>query len=228
MIPRDRIAVALDLDEPDAAVALARRVEPWVGVAKVGHELWAAAGPAIVDRLHDIGMAVFCDLKYHDIPTTVHRAARVIGRLGARYLNMHAAGGVAMLRAGVEGLAEGAKEASVDLPVALAVTVLTSDADASAFADRLECAIESGCGGVVCSAHEIAAVRVRAPEFVTVVPGIRLPGGDTHDQARIATPQDALQAGASVIVVGRALTRADDPAAVAAGIAASRSVGTGA
>ena len=219
MIPRERLAVALDFDDVETALALAKRVEPWFGVAKVGLELWATAGPTIVAALRDTGFEVFCDLKYHDIPTTVGRAARVIGRLGARYLNIHACGGVDMLRAGVEGFEEGARDARFPSPVALGVTVLTSDLDAGAFDARLAWAIDAGCGGVVCSAHEIAAVRARDESLVTVVPGIRLERGDRHDQARVATPEFALSAGASVIVVGRALTRAAEPEAVAEEIA---------
>jgi orotidine-5'-phosphate decarboxylase len=221
VIPRERLALALDVDDAERALALAKRVEPWFGVAKVGLELWAAAGPPVVAALRDAGLDVFCDLKFHDIPTTVGRAARVVGRLGVRYLNFHAAGGVDMLRAGVDGLADGARDARVAPAVALGVTVLTSDPDTSAFDARLTCAIEAGCGGVVCSAHEIAAVRARDRRLVTVVPGIRLAGGEVHDQARVATPASALRAGASVIVVGRAVTDAPQPEAVAEAIARS-------
>ena len=115
---RARLAVALDVDDPVAALRLARELQPWFGVAKVGLELYSAAGPDIVGGLTDLGLDVFCDLKLHDIPTTVGRAARVIGALGARYLNFHAQGGVAMLTAGVDGFLAGAAEAGLDAPVA--------------------------------------------------------------------------------------------------------------
>src|SRR5690349_6642051 len=106
-----RLALALDVAPLDEALALARRLREWCDVAKIGLELFSSAGPAAVECMIDLGYDVFLDLKLHDIPTTVGRAARVIGRLGTRYCNFHAAGGEAMLRAGVEGLAEGARDA---------------------------------------------------------------------------------------------------------------------
>src|SRR5690242_21174728 len=121
-----RLGVALDVSNLDDAATLAKRLHEWMPVAKVGLELYSAAGPAAVECLTDLGYDVFLDLKLHDIPTTVGRAARVLGRLGVRYCNFHAAGGEAMLRAAVEGLAAGARDASLAPPVALAVTVLTS------------------------------------------------------------------------------------------------------
>src|SRR3546814_12730275 len=112
---RASLAVALDVDDAVAALRLARDLRPWVGVAKVGLELYSAAGPDVVGSLQDLGYDVFCDLKFHDIPTTVERASRVVGALGARYLNFHAAGGTAMLAAGVEGLRSGAADADLRL-----------------------------------------------------------------------------------------------------------------
>lgn len=216
---KTRLAVALDVPDLDAAAALVQRLRPWVDVAKVGLELFAAAGPDAVRRMRDLDVDVFLDLKLHDIPTTVGRAARVLGRLGVRYCNFHAAGGEAMLRAGVEGLTEGAREASLTAPVPLAVTVLTSDPDTSAFDERLERAVASGCGGVVCSLHEVERVHRVREDFVTVVPGTRVAGDDTHDQARTGTPIEAAQLGADVIVLGRTVTAAGDPEAVAARVA---------
>ena len=212
---RDHLAIALDVPSLDDARRLAEEVAPWFGVAKVGLELFSAAGPAAVEPLRDLGLRVFCDLKLHDIPTTVGRAARVLGRLGVSYLNFHAAGGVDMLRAGVEGVRDGARDAGLDAPVPLAVTVLTSDADASAFEARLACAIDAGCGGVVCSVQEIARVKRSRSDFVAVVPGVRLAGGDTHDQSRVGTPTEVTAAGADVLVVGRLVSAADDPRAAA-------------
>jgi orotidine-5'-phosphate decarboxylase len=214
-VAREHLAIALDVPSLPDALDLARAVAPWVGVAKVGLELYSAAGPAAVEPLADLGLRVFLDLKLHDIPTTVGRAARVLGRLGVHYLNFHAAGGVEMLRAGVDGVRQGAGEAGHATPVPLAVTVLTSDADASAFDARLAAAIEAGCGGVVCSVHEIARVKRARQDFVTVVPGVRLADGDVHDQARVGTPSQVAAAGGDVLVIGRAISAAADRRAAA-------------
>jgi orotidine-5'-phosphate decarboxylase len=227
---RDRLVLALDVDDLAAAVALADRLHPWFGVVKVGLELFAAAGPAAVEKLAAPDRQVFLDLKLHDIPTTVAKAARQVGRLGVGFLTLHTAGGVDMLRAGVEGLETGATEAGVDRPVALGVTVLTSDPDASAFPARLDAAASGGCGGVVCSVRELPAVlRFRgtppnprgSSPLLAVVPGIRLAGGATHDQARVGTPAEAMAAGADLLVIGRAVTGAPDPEEAAAALSAA-------
>jgi len=216
---RDRFALALDVDDLGAAVKLADRLDPWFGVVKVGLELFAGSGPAAVDALTAPGRRIFLDLKLHDIPTTVEKAARQIGRLGVGFVTLHAAGGADMLRAGVAGLAAGAADAGLPEPaVALGVTVLTSDPDAAAFPARLQAAVAGGCGGVVCSVRELPAVKGGSP-LLAVVPGIRLPGGASHDQARVGTPAEALAAGADVLVVGRAVTAAPDPEAAAAALA---------
>ena len=217
---RDRLALALDVDDLAAAVKLADRLHPWFGVVKVGLELFVGAGPAAVEALSAPGRRVFLDLKLHDIPTTVGRAARQVGRLGVGYVTLHTAGGVDMLRAGVDGLEAGAAEAGFDQPAALGVTVLTSDPDSSAFPDRLEAAVAGGCAGVVCSVRELPTVKDRS-QLLTVVPGIRLPGGATHDQARVGTPAEAIAAGADLLVIGRAVTAAPDPEAAAAILSAA-------
>ena len=225
---RDRLALALDVEDLETAARMINDVQPWFGVAKVGLELFAAAGPDAITRLRESGVSVFADLKLHDIPTTVSRAARVLGRLGAGYVNFHAAGGVDMLRAGIDGLAEGARDAGHDAPIGLGVTVLTSDRDTSAFASRLHAAIAAGCDGVVCSWLEIGTVRAARADFVTMVPGVRLADGARHDQARVGTPEQVAAAGASVLVIGRAVTAAGDPRRVAAEIhAAVERVSTG-
>jgi len=215
---RDRLALALDVGGPADAEAVARRLTPWFGIAKVGLELYAEAGPDVFERLRSLGMAVFADLKLYDIPTTVERAARALGRRGVDFLNFPAAGGAAMLEAGVTGLAEGARDGGHPPPVALGVTVLTSEADVSAFGVRLEAAVSAGCDGVVCSAREVTVVKARAPHLTTMVPGIRLPGEAQHDQARVATPADAIGQGADWLVIGRAVTAAGDPEAAAEGV----------
>jgi orotidine-5'-phosphate decarboxylase len=217
---RAHIAVALDVDDLVVAMRLARDLRPYVGVAKVGLELYSAVGPEAIGGLAELGYDVFCDLKLHDIPNTVHRASRVIGALGARYLNVHTSGGVDMVRAGVEGLAEGAADAGLPDPTMLGVTVLTSDTEASEamVTTRLRIAMEAGCGGVVCGAPDLPIVRSIGPRLVTVVPGIRPEGADLDDQSRVATPRVALDAGADILVIGRPITRADDPIAAAASI----------
>jgi orotidine-5'-phosphate decarboxylase len=220
MVSRDRLALALDVDDLAAAVALADRLRPWFGVVKVGLELFTGYGPAAVEALAAPDRRVFLDLKLHDIPTTVGRAARQAGRLGAGFVTLHTAGGADMLRAGVEGLAAGAAERGAPPPVALGVTVLTSDPDASAFPARLEAAVAGGCGGVVCSVRELPVVKEH-PTLLSVVPGIRLPGGSADDQARVGTPAEAIAAGADLLVIGRAVTAAPDPEAAAAALAAA-------
>lgn len=215
---RDRMVLALDVDDLVEAVRLAKVLKPWFGVAKVGLELFSAVGPDAVGTLHDQGYEVFADLKMHDIPTTVGKAARVVGALGVRYLTMHAHGGPAMLRAGVDGLHEGARNADLPTPVALAITVLTSDTEAPQHIvpNRLRVAVEAGCGGIVCSAADLRDIRQLAPRILRVVPGIRPEGGDVHDQARAVPPAAALEEGADLLVIGRAVTLAPDPGAAAA------------
>ena len=199
---------------------MARLVEPWFGVAKVGPELFSAAGPEAVASLIDAGFKVFLDLKLHDIPTTVRRAARVMGALGASYLTLHAHAGPVMLRAGVDGLRDGADAAGLPAPVAVAVTILTSDNDAPShiLGRRVAAAVEGGCGGVVCAAADVHEAKQLAPRLMAVVPGIRMPTNDVHDQARPSTPRQAFEMGADLLVVGRAVTGAEDPAAAAAAL----------
>jgi orotidine-5'-phosphate decarboxylase len=221
---RDRLVLALDVGGLDAARALAARLAPWFATAKVGLELYAEAGPAAFDAIHELGMRVFADLKLHDIPTTVERAAAALGRAGIDTLNFHAAGGVEMLKAGVRGLRAGAHAAGHPAPVALAVTVLTSEPHAEEFGERLRWARHAECDGVVCSAHEIALAHTA--KMRTMVAGIRLPDADVHDQARVATPTDAARAGADWMVIGRAVTAAPDPESVAAAIVAMVDDGT--
>jgi orotidine-5'-phosphate decarboxylase len=220
---RDRLALALDVDDVVAGLRLARDLRPWFGVAKVGLELYSAAGPDVMGPLIELGYDVFVDLKLHDIPNQVGRASRVLGALGASYVTMHASGGIDMLRAGVAGLAEGAGNAGLKPPVAVAVTVLTSDGDAPPHIvpKRLQLAMESGCGGVVCAAADVREVHQYAPAMVKVVPGIRAAGGDAHDQARPATAAEALDAGADLLVIGRAVTATPDPAVAAADLVAA-------
>jgi len=220
---RNRLALALDVDDIIPALRLARELSPWFGTMKVGLELYSATGPEAITTLVDLGVDVFCDLKLHDIPTTVGRAARVVGSLGARYLTLHTAGGPAMVRAGVEGLREGAAGAGAPEPVALGVTVLTSEPEASTHLvqQRVATGLDGGCQGFVCAASDIATVHQLAPSALVVTPGIRPEGAPADDQGRVATPRQAVDAGAGLLVVGRPVTRADDPVAAARALVAS-------
>lgn len=223
--PWDHLALVLDIDDVVAALRLAGELRPFFRVAKVGLELYSAVGPDVVGGLINLGYDVFCDLKLHDIPTTVNRASRVIGALGASYLNVHTSAGVEVVRAGVEGFADGAERAGLPAPTMLGVTVLTSDQDSSdaVLRQRLGVAIDAGCGGVVCGAPDLATVRELGPDLFTVVPGIRPEGTEHHDQVRVATPRAAREAGADLLVIGRAVTEAPDPEAAAAAIVESLS-----
>ncbi|HEV7705772.1 MAG TPA: orotidine-5'-phosphate decarboxylase [Gemmatimonadaceae bacterium] len=213
-----RAIVALDVPDASEADALLTRVGPAADFVKIGSELFTAAGPEIVSRMREERRDVFLDLKWHDIPTTVRNAARAAAKLDVRLVTVHASGGRAMLDAAVEGAGSACG--------VLAVTVLTS-LDATALGQawgrsisrvedevlRLaELAREAGAHGIVCSGAEAAAVRAKYGNTLRLlIPGIRLPGGDAHDQARVVTPEAALNAGASYLVLGRAVTAATDP-----------------
>jgi orotidine-5'-phosphate decarboxylase len=220
---RSRLAIALDVDDSVAAARLAKELRPWFGVAKVGLELFSATGPGMVQELIDSGYDVFLDLKMADIPNTVNKAARVLGALGVSYLTFHAFAGPAVLRAGVEGLAEGAEKAGLRSPSALAVTILTSDPDAPPhiLGKRVAAAVESHCAGVVCAASDVREAKQLAPRMFAVVPAVRPEGTAVQDQVRSATPAEAVAAGADLLVVGRPVTGAADRPAAAAAIAAS-------
>jgi orotidine-5'-phosphate decarboxylase len=219
---RSRLVLALDVDDLEQARRLAVELCPWFGVVKVGLELFSASGPQSVAVLADLGFEVFLDLKLADIPTTVRRAARVLGSLGASYLTVHASGGVEMLRAGVEGLAEGAEAGGLTPPTVLAVTVLTSEAGdpGATLVERVERAVAAGCGGVVCAATDLPEVHRVGPGLRTAVPGIRPRGVAVDDQRRPATPAEAWAAGADLLIIGRAVTAAADRKAAAAAVAA--------
>jgi len=220
-----KLALVLDFDDLVPALRLSRQLRPYFGVAKVGLELYSAAGPDAIGALAEQGYDVFIDLKLLDIPTTVGKAARVLGSIGARYLTLHARGDADMLRAGVEGLREGAAAAGLPDPYPLAVTVLTSDAGAPPhiLPARVALAAETHCGGIVCAAADLAEARQIAPDLLRVVPGIRPTGSDRHDQARAATPREAIDRGADLLVIGRAVTGAEDPVAAAEAIVAELS-----
>jgi len=217
---RPRLALALDVDDSVLAMRWAMRLRPWFGVAKVGLELFSAAGPAAIGALADGGFKVFIDLKIADIPNTSRKAARVLGALGVSYLTVHTFAGRPTLEATAQGLAEGAERAGLPAPVALGVTILTSEVDAPVdlLRARVASARDAGCGGVVCAAPDLGEVKLVAPELLTVVPGIRLAEADKHDHGRWATAGQAFRRGADLLVIGRAVTEAPDPERAAAAI----------
>jgi orotidine-5'-phosphate decarboxylase len=198
--------VALDVPTADAALALVDRLGDACGFYKVGLELFVAAGPAIVETLRARGVDVFLDLKLHDIPNTVAGAVRSAAGLGARLLTVHTSGGAAMLAAA----ADAAAGSGCGI---LGVTVLTSlEAPEGEVLRLAALAADAGLHGVVCSGREAAAVRARWPvDLATLVPGIRPGGAATHDQARVVTPRQAAEAGATYVVLGRAVTQAAEP-----------------
>lgn len=224
MIPRPEnpLVVALDVSDLDTAETLARTLEGTAGLFKVGLELFAAHGPASVERVRSFS-PVFLDLKLHDIPTTVEHAARNAARLGIDMLTVHALGGEAMVAAAVRGASDGAP-ANRPAPAVVAVTVLSSLAGeglASPASLAFE-AVSAGASGVVVSGDDVSVVReVVGAEAVLVVPGIRPAGSNGHDQVRILTPEEAIERGADYLVVGRAISESSDPAAVARAILAS-------
>jgi len=216
-----RVVVALDFPGAAAALSMAGRLPAGTWV-KVGLELFTAAGPGVVEHLSGKGHPVFLDLKVHDIPNTAAGAVRSAAGLGVRLLTVHASGGRAMLEAAAEAAPGGLR--------LLAVTVLTSlddvalaevmgeGAGAEEAVGRLAAlARGSGIDGAVASVRECRALKaVCGEEFLVATPGIRLAGGDVHDQKRVATPADAREAGSDFLVVGRAITAAADPAAALA------------
>lgn len=226
--PRVPIIVALDYANAADALAMARALAGSGCAVKVGKELFTAEGPAIVGRLSELGLPVFLDLKFHDIPNTVAGASRAAAALGAWMINVHASGGREMLVAAREAIATAAAR-----PLLIAVTVLTSfdrgrlaeiglDIEPAVQVERLaRLTREAGLDGVVCSPREITVVKKLGRDFLAVTPGVRPPGSAQDDQPRIATPAAAVAAGADWLVIGRPITRAAAPAAAVADIAAS-------
>jgi orotidine-5'-phosphate decarboxylase len=219
------VFVALDTPDLSRAQRLTAAVRPHVGGIKIGLEFFAANGPGGVRGLAVEGLPIFLDLKLHDIPNTVAKAVEALAPLRPAVLTVHAAGGKAML--------EAARAAAPSETKVVAVTVLTSldrddlaligvDDEPEAQVRRLaELTRAAGCDGIVCSGAEVAAARAVWPDGYLVVPGVRPAGSDTADQKRVITPAEALCVGASMLVIGRPITGAEDPAAAAREIAAS-------
>jgi len=227
MAPRNPLCVALDTPDVAKARALARMLKAHAGYLKLGLEFYYATGAAGYEAVAAEGLPIFLDLKLHDIPNTVAQGLKSLMRLDPKpaIVNVHAQGGAAMLRA--------AREAVGDQAKLIAVTILTSltdddcretghDLGAEALALRLaRFAHREGLDGVVCSPNDLKALRAELPPpFLAVTPGIRPKGADAHDQKRVATPKAALAAGADILVIGRAITGAKDPAAACRAILA--------
>lgn len=221
---KDRLVLALDIDDRREALAIVAELKDLVGMFKVGHQLFTAFGPDIVRQVRETGSRVFLDLKYHDIPNTVAKAAAEAVKLGASLFNVHALGGLDMMKAAAGAAAEAASREGLPLPTVLAVTVLTSMDDLSLrrelkinrslrreVAHLARLAQRAGLHGVVASPQEIRMLRrsVRGP-FVILTPGVRPAWAAADDQKRIMTPGDAVAAGADYLVVGRPVLKAAD------------------
>ena len=219
------IFVAIDTPDLGRARDIARAVRSVAGGLKLGLEFFAANGPAGVAELGEFGLPIFLDLKLHDIPNTVAKAVHALAPLEPAILTVHAAGGLAML--------ENAKAAASPKTKVIAVTVLTrldekdlaaagvKGSPADQVARLAALARAAGLDGIVCSGEEVGAARKAWPEGFFVVPGVRPQGGGAADQKRTVTPRAAIDAGASILVIGRPITEADDPSAAARSIAAT-------
>lgn len=216
-----RIIIALDYSEKDEALSLVDRLSPELCRLKVGKELFTAAGPTLIEQLQHKGFDVFLDLKFHDIPNTVASACRAAAKLGVWMLNVHALGGVNMMRAAREAL-----DKESEPPLLIAVTILTSmnedsirqigltGSPMSNVINLANLAYENDLDGVVCSAHEVKQLSEKQKnKFLYVTPGIRMVDDNVQDQQRIMTPDKAISQGADFLVIGRPVTQADDPIA---------------
>jgi orotidine-5'-phosphate decarboxylase len=214
-----KILVALDYPEEQQALALVDRLDPALCKLKVGKEMFTHLGPAFIEKLQRRNFQIFLDLKYHDIPNTVARACEAAADLGVWMINVHALGGRRMMEAAAEALAK-----KSTAPYLIAVTVLTSmsaedlreigiqSSPAELALNLASLAKSSGLNGVVCSAQEAVAMRQQlGSEFILVTPGIRLAGSVGDDQRRIMTPEQAMRAGSSYLVIGRPITQAANP-----------------
>jgi orotidine-5'-phosphate decarboxylase len=220
----DPIIVALDMPSPDKALALVEELSPVINTFKVGSELFTSAGPDIVRKLRAREASVFLDLKFHDIPNTVAKACAAAARLDVQMLTIHTSGGLAMMQAGVQAAQETSSQLGLESPLILGVTVLTSlngaelgevgqEANVGKQVDRLaRLAAQAGLRGLVCSPLELAGLRQTLPEHMTLVtPGIRMTSEGGDDQKRTLTAKQAMDAGASWLVVGRPIIAAANP-----------------
>lgn len=218
------LIVALDFADRDEVFRFLKQFDKEKLFVKVGMELFYREGPAVIGAIKELGHDIFLDLKLHDIPNTVKSAMRNLARLGCDLVNVHAAGGSEMMRAALEGL-EAGTSVGQKRPYCIAVTQLTSTSEKQMQTEQLiqvplaesvlhyaKLAKDSGLDGVVCSTHEVKVLRSELGQsFLTVTPGIRLATDEVQDQKRVATPEFAREVGVSAIVVGRSITRAEDP-----------------
>jgi len=223
------IIVALDYPSRDAALRLARQLDPAQCRVKVGKELFTRCGPAVVEDLQALGFEVFLDLKFHDIPNTTAMAVKAAAELGVWMVNVHCSGGLRMLTACREEL----DKSSGARPLLIGVTVLTSMEQSDLAGIGLDVApaeqvmrlaglaAQAGLDGLVCSAQEATALKAAHAGLQLVTPGIRPAGTAADDQKRILTPEQALAAGSDYLVIGRPVSQADNPAAAVAAIVAS-------
>lgn len=215
-----KLIVALDYENKDEALDLIDQLDPNSCAVKIGNEMFTLWGPVFVTQVINRGFKVFLDLKFHDIPNTVARACKAAAELGVWMLNVHASGGLEMMQAAVNALEPYKK----DRPILIAVTVLTSFSESdlnnigvdkpivSQVGNLAQLANTAGLDGVVCSAHEVKKIKELCGEqFLTVTPGIRLPGNAADDQSRIMTPRQAIEEGSDYLVIGRPITRAAYP-----------------
>ena len=221
---RKRLILALDLDDLSKVRNLVRQLRPFVGLFKVGHQLFTRHGPSAVKMIQDEGGQVFLDLKFHDIPNTVKSAIEAAVSLNVTMVNFHALGGKAMMAAAAQSARAAAQKNRSPAPILLAVTVLTSllDYDLAEMgitppvAQEVQClsrlAHEAGIDGVVASPREISLIRAILPQdFLIVTPGVRLKSSSKDDQKRFLSPREAIQIGADYIVVGRPILQAPNP-----------------
>ena len=234
MESKDRVIVALDVDNAERAVQLVRFLRGEVGAFKVGLELVNAAGLGVFEEIRAAGASrTFYDCKFHDIPNTVAGAARAAARLGVWMFNVHCSGGVAMMKAAKDAAWQETALLGIEPPKVIGVTVLTS-IDQQVLSDEMRVsgtvadqvvhlarlAKEAGLDGVVASPHEIELIRAACgPDFLIITPGVRPAGADAGDQKRVMTPREAIEKGADYLVIGRPITKADDPRAAARAIA---------
>lgn len=234
MKPSDRIFCALDTTDVETAVELSKQLKGTVGGIKLGLEFYCSNGAKGFEAVAKTGMPIFLDLKFHDIPNTVAGAIRAVAPLQPSILTIHTQGGPEMMRRAADTAAEEAVKLGADKPWVVGVTILTSldDADLSQMAVQhgtaaqvpllAKLANDNGLDGIVCSPKEISLVRANlGQDFKLVVPGIRPAGSAAGDQKRVMTPAEAVTAGASVLVIGRPITQAVDPAVAARAIAES-------
>ena len=221
---KNKIIVALDYSDEKSALAMAAEVAPHVGVFKVGFELFISAGPSIISKIHSFGGKVFLDLKLHDIPNTVSKAAVSAAKMNVFMLNVHASGGLEMMKKAAADLAK-----TKNPPLIIAVTVLTSmnidtlrtdlninSSVVSQVVHLARLAKKAGLGGVVASGQEIMQIKENCgADFKVIVPGVRPAWAEKNDQKRVVTPKGAIESGADFIVVGRPITGAKNPAEAA-------------